>query len=166
MKLKWSLAVVVAFLLGALIAYYFSQPSNKEKLLNLIPNTLLLQPSEHKAELADPVEMTFKPTEQIQEMKAAKKVVNKNTPKKAAELKPQTESKVHKELDLSLPKDWDNHEYKNVDQAKGPDYFKPKEVKKFNLSTKLHWDESEEARSMPIEKTIEGAELELQFRLP
>ena len=28
------------------------------------------------------------------------------------------------------------------------------------------WDESEEARQMPIEDTIKGAEVELQFYLP
>ena len=35
-----------------------------------------------------------------------------------------------------------------------------------NLSGKLYWDESEEARTRPIEETIKGAEVELQFYLP
>ena len=41
-----------------------------------------------------------------------------------------------------------------------------KKEERMNVSGRLHWDESEEAESLPITETILGAEVELQLRLP
>ncbi|CUS41919.1 hypothetical protein MGWOODY_Tha2967 [hydrothermal vent metagenome] len=70
-------------------------------------------------------------------------------------------------LNLSLPReDWGGGSYRSRSNVL-PDVFArriPEQV--MNLSGKLYWDESEEARTRPIEETIKGAEVELQFYLP
>jgi len=70
-------------------------------------------------------------------------------------------------LNLSLPReDWGDGSYRSRSNVL-PDVFArriPEQV--MNLSGKLYWDESEEARTRPIEETIKGAEVELQFYLP
>lgn len=70
-------------------------------------------------------------------------------------------------LNLSLPDmEWDEQSW-HSDAKAYPDFFRAQEEdKRMNLSGRLHWDESEEARSLPITETILGAEVEVQVRLP
>lgn len=77
-------------------------------------------------------------------------------------------NKDRQPLNLSLPAMyWDKNP--GVVQNNGilPDVFQPMiSDPRMNLSGRLHWDESEEAKNLSVEDTITGAEVELQFRLP
>jgi hypothetical protein len=88
--------------------------------------------------------------------------------KTVTKVKEENKNKDKRPLNLSLPSmSWesigDTGSYRGV----LPDVFReiPQEST-LNFSGKLLWDESEEARQMPIEDTIKGAEVELQFYLP
>jgi len=71
-------------------------------------------------------------------------------------------------LNLSLPTmSWENKYDQVSDQGVLPDVFRPiPEDQRLNLSGKILWDESEEARELSVEDSIKGAEVELQFYLP
>ena len=70
-------------------------------------------------------------------------------------------------LNLSLPREnWGEGSFRSRSNVL-PDVFARRIPEQgANLSGKLYWDESEEARTRPIEETIKGAEVELQFYLP
>jgi len=62
---------------------------------------------------------------------------------------------------------WENKYDQVSDQGVLPDVFRPiPEDQRLNLSGKILWDESEEARELSVEDSIKGAEVELQFYLP
>ena len=71
-------------------------------------------------------------------------------------------------LNLSLPAMyWDKNPGEVQNNGILPDVFQPMiSDPRMNLSGRLHWDESEEAKHLSVEDTITGAEVELQFRLP
>lgn len=162
MKLRWSGGLLLAFGLGVFVAFYLTQPENKEKMVFKSP--LLETP------LSVPESGTDKPSRDaekaLQEHRAKVQATTQTPIPKPEESLQAAEPQKAKKLDLSLPKEWDSSEWKKPVEANYPNFFKPGEMKKFNVSTKFHWDESEEARELPIEKTIEGAELEMQFKLP
>lgn len=76
-------------------------------------------------------------------------------------------SKEKPPLNLSLPKEnWGDGNFRSRSNVL-PDVFVRRIPEQgMNLSGKLYWDESEEARTRSIEETIKGAEVELQFYLP
>ncbi len=76
-------------------------------------------------------------------------------------------SKEKPPLNLSLPREnWGDGSYRSRSNVL-PDVFARRIPEQgMNLSGKLYWDESEEARTRPIEETIKGAEVKLQFYLP
>ncbi|MEK9711030.1 MAG: hypothetical protein VW258_00535 [Thalassolituus sp.] len=71
-------------------------------------------------------------------------------------------------LNLTLPTmSWEKQYGQISDQGVLPDVFRPiTEDQRLNLSGKILWDESEEARELSVEDSIKGAEVELQFYLP
>lgn len=163
MKVRWMMAVVAAFILGIFIAFYLAQVEVRqtvikthEVLTNILPvqtfelPLLKIVPDKKPSEAAlESARVAIQPIEEPRES------LNLPLPKE------------HKSLNLSLPKEWERSgEWKIPIESKHPNFFKPKEAKKFSISSKLIWDESEEAQAMSIEKTIEGAEFELQFKLP
>ena len=87
---------------------------------------------------------------------------------KDKKVKEENKNKDKRPLNLSLPSmSWESMENNGSSRGVLPDVFReiPQEST-LNFSGKLLWDESEEARQMPIEDTIKGAEVELQFYLP
>lgn len=79
-----------------------------------------------------------------------------------------SEEAESRKLDLSLPDiDWDDPAW-NAQQDAFPNFFRPspEEESRMNFSGKLHWDESEEAKTRPIQDTIMGAEVEFKVLLP
>ncbi|MDQ4423024.1 MAG: hypothetical protein QF808_03855 [Thalassolituus sp.] len=88
--------------------------------------------------------------------------------KTVTKVKEENKNKDKRPLNLSLPSmSWESMENNGSSRGVLPDVFReiPQEST-LNFSGKLLWDESEEARQMPIEDTIKGAEVELQFYLP
>ena len=77
-------------------------------------------------------------------------------------------NKDRQPLNLSLPAMyWDKNPGEVQNNGILPDVFQPMiSDPRMNLSGRLHWDESEEAKHLSVEDTITGAEVELQFRLP
>jgi len=77
-------------------------------------------------------------------------------------------NKDRQPLNLSLPSMyWDSSPGEVENNGILPDVFQPLTIDpKMNLSGRLHWDESEQARELSVEDTIKGAEVELQFFLP
>ena len=88
--------------------------------------------------------------------------------KTVTKVKEENKNKDKRPLNLSLPSmSWESMDNNGSSRGVLPDVFReiPQEST-LNFSGKLLWDESEEARQMPIEDTIKGAEVELQFYLP
>lgn len=88
--------------------------------------------------------------------------------KTVTKVKEENKNKDKRPLNLSLPSmSWESMGNNGSSRGVLPDVFReiPQEST-LNFSGKLLWDESEEARQMPIEDTIKGAEVELQFYLP
>lgn len=88
--------------------------------------------------------------------------------KTVTKVKEENKNKDKRPLNLSLPSmSWESMDNYGSTRGVLPDVFReiPQEST-LNFSGKLLWDESEEARQMPIEDTIKGAEVELQFYLP
>lgn len=157
MKFKWLISIVLAFIVGVLIAFYLTQPDVKHKivfktptfdipLMNIVPSTKPVEEAQ-KARENQLKNIEFTPIPVPEERLAA------------PEIKPD------KKLNLALPAEWDNSDWKKPIEERQPNFFKPADPKKVKLSTKLHWDESEEAQDLPLEKMIEGVELELQIKL-
>ena len=69
-------------------------------------------------------------------------------------------------LNLKLPEmEWDDHSYGNSDAF--PNVFgKQPSNSVVHWSGRLHLDDSEEAKTKPLNETILGAELELELKLP
>lgn len=88
--------------------------------------------------------------------------------KTVTKVKEENKNRDKRPLNLSLPSmSWESMDNNGSSRGVLPDVFReiPQEST-LNFSGKLLWDESEEARQMPIEDTIKGAEVELQFYLP
>lgn len=163
MKVNWVFAILLALALGVIISAYIVQPSTSKLLLqshlaikDTLPTTTFELPLSNIVPPRKPSEAAQKPM-----LKNHSVIENKPTESLHAPL-----PKKSKKLDLTLPKEWDNSAWKASTEAIQPNFFRPKNIRKFSVSSKLIWDESEEAQSLPIEKTIDGAEFELQFRLP
>ena len=95
-------------------------------------------------------------------------VAEKTFLKTVTKVKEENKNKDKRPLNLSLPSmSWESMGNNGSSRGVLPDVFReiPQEST-LNFSGKLLWDESEEARQMPIEDTIKGAEVELQFYLP
>jgi hypothetical protein len=71
-------------------------------------------------------------------------------------------------LNLTLPTmAWETDSNGMSNHGVLPNVFRPlPHEQTVNLSGRIHWDESEEARQLSVEDSIKGAEVELKFFLP
>jgi hypothetical protein len=71
-------------------------------------------------------------------------------------------------LNLTLPTmAWETDSNGMSNHGVLPNVFRPLPLEQtVNLSGRIHWDESEEARQLSVEDSIKGAEVELKFFLP
>ena len=71
-------------------------------------------------------------------------------------------------LNLTLPTmAWETDSNGMSNHGVLPNVFRPlPHEQTVNLSGRIHWDESEEARKLSVEDSIKGAEVELKFFLP
>lgn len=71
-------------------------------------------------------------------------------------------------LNLTLPTmAWETDSNGMSNHGVLPNVFRPlPHEQTLNLSGRIHWDESEEARQLSVEDSIKGAEVELKFFLP
>lgn len=160
MRVKWELFAFLATITGLVVGTYMSRPEPQK----ILRGAGISQPFVLPAEPTGSGQFETKVAAAIQHM-ALEADVTRKIDYQEAELNAPSEATV--KLNLKLPEGWDSGEWKKPVLASFPDFFKPRKVEGiFDYSTKLHWDESEEARTMPIEKTIEGAELEFHFKLP
>ena len=165
MRVCWELCAVIAAIIGLILGTYFSQPKPQQILRGVgigQPFVLPIEPTElNQIEDSLPPQTVIPVSNVLPKSSAAKKIDQQETQFNAPFQDEETK------LNLKLPEGWDSGEWKKPVLASFPDFFKTQKAEGvFDYSTKLHWDESEEARTMPIEKTIEGAELELHFKLP
>jgi len=88
--------------------------------------------------------------------------------KTVTKVKEQNNNKNRQPLNLTLPSmSWESNDNAMTELGVLPDVFRDVPAdSKLGLSGKILWDESEEARQLPVEDTIKGAEVELQFYLP
>lgn len=161
MKFKWLISILLAFAVGVLIAFYLTQPEVKRKMTFKTPTLDIpltnIVPSTKPAEEAQKA---------LKKQQAQQQQATAMTPiPKPLESLNEAEERPKKKLNLALPKEWDSSDWKKPVEERHPNFFKPADGKKVNVSTKLHWDESEEAQDLPLEKMIEGVELELQIKL-
>lgn len=148
MKVSWSLCLVTGLVAGVILGSYLSHPDRQPVLRgDKISLPEFLQSSGHDD---SPVELTPLP-----ESSTGLALWHDET------------EPVRPALNLSLPEmDWDNQEWRS-DASSYPDFFRSgTEEPRLNVSGRLHWDESEEAETLPLTDTILGAEVEFQVRLP
>lgn len=153
MKLTGLLALIAAFGLGVFIAFHLVQVEVPEAFLQ--PQQIL--------------DSSWRP--RVQELPEEPALVQPQPNTRERTEKPEVSlhapaPKEPVKLDFSLPKEWDNSELAMPTGPGYPNFFTPRESKRMSISSKLHWLETEEAEALPLDKAIDGAELELQFKLP
>lgn len=162
---------------SGLIAIYYINPSDIQSVLqeNIsdVRDSLNL-PQPESSSLQTP--QTVKPEESLKPRKkkaepevkvvAAPKKEVLQTKQKIKEL--EQESIERAKLNLSLPDDWEAYEWqKPTYYSSYPNFFvSKKHNSRFGVSGALHLDEREEAEERPIEKSILGGEVEIQWKLP
>lgn len=70
-------------------------------------------------------------------------------------------------LNLALPEDLQTGSDAHLQDPLLPNVFNAKQdPARLDLSGKLYWDESDEAKTKPLNEAITGGEVELRIRLP
>lgn len=158
--------IIFLFILAGLITFSYSSQPDTHPIVRASISKIrgYLAPSSTEPSYLErlhkqiPTKQLFIPKEEVIETKQQIKVF---------EEKIQTKEE-HINLNLALPDDWEAYEWKKpAYYSSYPNFFVPKgKDKRFGVSGALHLDESDEAQEGPLEKSILGAEVELQWRLP
>lgn len=142
MKISWSFALAVTLVSGLIAGSYLSHPDRGPVLRGY--------------KVSPQIDSALERPTELPQLPDVPESITRWTDEAAAE---------RPALNLTLPEiEWESGSWQDGSRPY-PDFFRPADDGRLNISGRLHWDESEEARSLPITETILGAEVELQFRL-